>query len=185
MAVHPANAVFVSGDGKVSFNEKGRKLDSNGNVVWGDYQGLRGANARVRPEIIRAYEEEEKERQRLAAQQAQAAPAPAGLSAGLAVGGGGGQAPQGAQPSPWSGVSSWMSPGGQVSPGASEPPRYDPLSSAPPQPQNWNQFTPPASAWQPPPSGLGGQPVMGENSNAPLPPGMLNVMGQNWNRFRR
>ena len=40
MATHPANAVFVSKDGKVSFDENGRKLDSNGNVVWKDRQGL-------------------------------------------------------------------------------------------------------------------------------------------------
>lgn len=173
MAVHPANAVFVSGDGKVSFNESGRKLDSNGNVVWGDYQGLRGANARVRPEIIQAFEEEERERQRLAQQQAQAATAtyrPPSVEVS--------QAPQGAQPSPWGGVGEWNRFGQPQ-----QPPRYDPLSSAPPQ--DWNRFTPPAPAWNPPPSGLGGQPVMGESSSAPLPSAMLEAMGQNWNRFRR
>lgn len=42
---HPANAVFVSADGLASFDEYGRKLDSNGNVARGDYQNAYGAGA--------------------------------------------------------------------------------------------------------------------------------------------
>ena len=43
---HPANAAYVSGDGKVSFDQWGRKLDSLGNVAWGDRQTVQGAGGR-------------------------------------------------------------------------------------------------------------------------------------------
>ena len=43
---HPANAAYVSGDGKVSFDQWGRKLDSLGNVAWGDRQSVSGAGGR-------------------------------------------------------------------------------------------------------------------------------------------
>lgn len=42
---HPGNAVFVSADGLASFDQYGRKLDSNGNVARGDYQNAYGAGA--------------------------------------------------------------------------------------------------------------------------------------------
>lgn len=63
---HPPNAAFISGDGLVSFDEFGRKLDSQGNVVWGDSQSLRGANAKPNPEYW-----ERKFQQELAALQQQ------------------------------------------------------------------------------------------------------------------
>jgi hypothetical protein len=172
MATHPANAVFVSGDGKVSFNENGRKLDSNGNVVWGDRQSLRGARARVRPEIIEAYEREAQ-----AQQQAQQAPPvqeyrpPAVAEPVLA-----------APPAdPWAGVSAWDAPMQQG--------------------QNWRQYAPPqrpaAPAWEPPPSGMGGGGAP-PNWNQYTPPQqrqqappqqaqqqMYLPMVQSWNRFRR
>lgn len=43
---HPDNAEYVSGDGLVSFDMYGRKLDSNGNVAWGDRQTVSGAGGR-------------------------------------------------------------------------------------------------------------------------------------------
>lgn len=43
---HPDNAVYVSGDGLVSFDQYGRKLDSLGNVARGDYQTVSGAGGR-------------------------------------------------------------------------------------------------------------------------------------------
>lgn len=48
---HPDNAVYVARDKKsgaeVSFDARGRKLDSNGNVVWGDRQRAGDAGARI------------------------------------------------------------------------------------------------------------------------------------------
>jgi hypothetical protein len=42
---HPDNAAYVSADGLVSFDRYGRKLDSGGNVAWGDYQSAGDAGA--------------------------------------------------------------------------------------------------------------------------------------------
>lgn len=149
MARHPGNAVFVSGDGRVSFDENGRKLDSNGNVVWGDRQSLRGANARVRPEIIEAYRQEEQ-----AQQQAQTQP-PAQQYRPPAVA----QPPMQQPASPWAGVSDWGAPAMDwnrfTPPQAQRPPappqwgwndyRPQPRPQAQPQPQpaspwGWNMF---------------------------------------------
>jgi hypothetical protein len=49
---HPPEAAYVSADGLVSFDRYGRKLDSIGNVAWGDYQsaGDAGAEAIQRPQ---------------------------------------------------------------------------------------------------------------------------------------
>ena len=130
MAVHPANAVFVSGDGKVSFNEQGRKLDSLGNVVWGDHQSLRGARARVRPEIEEAYRQMDQQAQQPPAMPAYQPPAVAA-------------APPVAQPAtnPWRSVTQWQAPQGQPQ----QPPAWEPppsgLGFSQPQ-QNWNQFQP-------------------------------------------
>jgi hypothetical protein len=184
MATHPANAVFVSGDGKVSFNENGRKLDSNGNVVWRDRQGLRGANARVRPEIVEAYQREE-EAQRQAQQQAppvQEYRPPSG---------------QGGSPAstsnPWAGVSAWDAPMDGQNWRQYKPPAPAPAWEPPPsglagqpqqQAQNWNQYAPPQRstqpAWEPPPSGLAGQPQQQQAQQQ-----MFMPLVQNWNRFRR
>ncbi len=157
MAVHPANAVFVSGDGKVSFNENGRKLDSLGNVVWGDRQSLRGARARVRPELEEAYRQMD--------QQAQQPPA-------------GAAQPPMEQPAanPWRNVTQWQVPGGGQ---PQQAPAWEPPPSGLGQPQNWNSFQPSqppqqqAPAWEPPPSGLG-QP---QQFRQYIPTG--------WNNFRR
>ena len=137
MATHPANAVFVSKDGKVSFDENGRKLDSNGNVVWKDRQGLRGASARVRPEIIAAYEAEAQAQQSTPQAQppVQQYRPPAVME----------QQPA----SPWAGVSNWNTytpPGGQS---RQQPPAWEP----PPSGLGMTAQQPPA--WEPPPSGLG------------------------------
>ena len=134
MATHPANAVFVSGDREVSFNENGRKLDSLGNVVWGDYQGLRGANARVRPEILRAYEEEEKQRQAQAQQPAPVQPyrPPATMEQ---------SAPPPTQSNPWAGISQWRTgtqPQQPPMPAWEPPPSGLGMQSQP----NWNRFQP-------------------------------------------
>jgi hypothetical protein len=168
MATHPANAVFVSGDGKVSFNENGRKLDSNGNVVWGDYQGLRGANARVRPEIVEAYRKEE-EAQR---QQQQAPPV---VQEYRPPGGQGTQ--QGTQQptNQWAGVGAWDAPM-QAQPWRQyrpQQPAWEPPPSGlgtPQQTPYWNQFTPPQQ-WEPPPSGLGA-------------PQQAQGMVDPWNRYK-
>lgn len=172
MATHPANAVFVSGDGKVSFDENGRKLDSLGNVVWGDRQSLRGANARVRPEIIEAYRKEE-EAQRQAAQ-----PAPPVQEYRPPMAMTGTQPQQQAPASPWAGVSQWGAPmegqnWRQYKPPA---PAWEPPPSGlgqSPQQQNWNQFRPQQPAWEPPPSGLG-QPQQQQNWNRYQPPRSYN-----------
>ena len=164
MAVHPANAVFVSGDGKVSFNEQGRKLDSLGNVVWGDHQSLRGARARVRPEIEEAYRQMDQQ-----AQQPPAQPKPPAMPAyrppAVAA------APPVAQPAtnPWRSVTQWQAP--------QQPPAWEPppsgLGFSQPQ-QNWNQFQPQRPpAWEPPPSGLG------------QPQQFRQFIPTDWNKFRR
>lgn len=175
MATHPANAVFVSGDGKVSFDENGRKLDSNGNVVWGDRQSLRGANARVRPEIIEAYRKEE-EAQRQAAQQpppVQEYRPPMAMT---------GTQPQQAPASPWAGVSQWGAPmeqqnWRQYKPPAQawEPPPSGLTGMGGGQQQNWNQFQPQQPAWQPPPSGLG---------QIQQRPPQQQQQQNNWNRYQ-
>ena len=161
MAVHPANAVFVSGDGKVSFNESGRKLDSLGNVVWGDHQSLRGARARVRPEIEEAYRQMDQQ-----AQQPPAQPKPPAMPAyqppAVAA------APPVAQPAtnPWRSVTQWQTPQGQQP----QPPAWEPppsgLGFSQPQ-QNWNQF----------------QPVSRELTPKPAP--FQQFIPTDWNQFRR
>jgi hypothetical protein len=55
---HPDNAAYVSADGLVSFDRYGRKIDSLGNVAWGDYQsaGDAGASPIQRKEEKREYQ---------------------------------------------------------------------------------------------------------------------------------
>lgn len=171
MAVHPANAVFVSGDGKVSFNEQGRKLDSLGNVVWGDRQSLRGARARVRPEIEEAYRQMDQQAQQPPAQQKPPTMPTYQPPAGAAQ-------PPMEQPAanPWRNVTQWQVPGGGQ---PQQAPAWEPPPSGLGQPQNWNSFQPSqppqqqAPAWEPPPSGLG-QP---QQFRQYIPTG--------WNNFRR
>ena len=175
MAVHPANAVFVSGDGKVSFNESGRKLDSLGNVVWGDRQSLRGARARVRPEIEEAYRQMDQQAQQPPAQQKPPTMPTYQPPAGA-------QQPPMEQPAttPWRSVTQWQVPGGGQ---PQQAPAWEPPPSGLGQPQNWNQFAPQqppqqqAPAWEPPPSGLG-QPQQFRYDPLQSAPG-------SWNRFRR
>lgn len=167
MAVHPANAVFVSGDGKVSFNENGRKLDSLGNVVWGDRQSLRGARAKVRPEIEEAYRQMDQQAQQPPAQQ-KPPTMPTYQPPTVAA-----QPPM-EQPatSPWRNVTQRQTPAG---PQTSQAPAWEPPPSGLGQPQqNWNQFQPPQPqpAWEPPPSGLG------------QPQQFRMYMPTDWNRFR-
>lgn len=44
-AGHPANARFVSRDGRVSYNAQGQRLDSNGNVALQTRRGRRGSSS--------------------------------------------------------------------------------------------------------------------------------------------
>lgn len=70
----PPNAVYVSKDGLVTFDEYGRKLDSLGNVAMGDYQSLRGADARP---IYREQPPQQQQQPAAPPQRAQAPIAPA------------------------------------------------------------------------------------------------------------
>lgn len=168
MAVHPANAVFVSGDGKVSFNENGRKLDSLGNVVWGDRQSLRGARAKVRPEIEEAYRQMDQQAQQPPAQQKPPA-LPTYQPPAVAA-----QPPM-EQPAtnPWRNVTQWQTPQGQQ---PQAPAWEPPPSGLGTGQQDWNTFRPQqpqAPAWEPPPSGLG------------QPQQFRQFIPTDWNKFRR
>lgn len=141
---HPDNAVFVSGDGKVSFNENGQKLDSLGNVVWGDRQSLKGANAKLHPKIEARIKE------------AQAAAAAADAQAATNYAAQQQRNPNAPQvtpaQNPWSNVSSWGGQQGQQ--GSQWSPTADVLrpfnaQGAPTQRQGTNLFVPTFGTVQP------------------------------------
>ena len=186
---HPANAAFISGDGLVAFDEYGRKLDSLGNVVHGDYQTLRGANAKPNEAYWqRKFEEEMRAMQPPPAPEA---PQAQGMMPGLAVGGAGAPTATGAptttraptttgSPLP---APAWQPPPsglGMAPQGA--PPRYDPLSSAVPGSQRTVENyvaglglpMPDNQKFDPPQAGRPMPPAMG----APLPPPPMATRGQ-------
>lgn len=139
---HPNNAAFISGDGLVSFDEYGRKLDGLGNVVHGDYQSLRGANAQPNE----AYWQRKFEEEMRAMQPPAPPPQAQGMTPGLAVGGVGagemGSGGAGAAPVPTMGS------------GAAPVPT---MGSAPRVGTAAGQGNAAGNRWQPPPSGLNGQ----------------------------